>query len=189
MKKGSSLNPGLYLGVFSLAMLMFCKPLSAQIEDANLRKDNILRSHLFFGGGLGLQFGTMTLIEISPLVGYKITPKFSVGISPTYKYYSYNYIGYGKISTNVFGGSIFSRYFIFENVFAHVEYETLAYNTREPYQPTYMQQFNSFFVGGGYNQRIGGNSAMYILVLWNLNDTQYSPYSNPVIRVGFTIGL
>ncbi len=54
---------------------------------------------------------------------------------------------------------------------------------------TEMQQFNSFFVGGGYLQRIGGNSGMYFLVLWNLNDTPNSPYTNPVIRIGFNIGM
>lgn len=148
-------------------------------------------SHLFFGGGLGLQFGSMTLIEVSPLVGYKVTPKFSIGISPTYKYYHYNdYYGPSMdFKTNVFGGSIFSRYVIWENLFAHVEFETLAYNTEVPGYPVTREQYNSFFVGGGYNQPIGGNSAMYILALWNLNDTPDSPYVNPVIRVGFSVGL
>ena len=91
--------------------------------------------------------------------------------------------------TNVFGGSIFSRYVIWENLFAHVEFETLAYNTEVPGYPVTREQYNSFFVGGGYNQPIGGNSAMYILALWNLNDTPDSPYVNPVIRVGFSVGL
>lgn len=189
MKKRDSFKPCLYIAISCMAIFLFSQQVHAQAEEGNIRNDYSFKSHLFFGGGLGLQFGTVTLIEVSPLIGYKITPKFSIGLSPTYKYYSYNYTGYGKISTNVYGGSIFSRYFIFENIFAHVEFETLAYNTREPYQPTYMQQFNSLFVGGGYNQRIGGNSAMYILVLWNLNDTPDSPYINPVIRVGFSVGL
>lgn len=183
----------LYKGVLSLTLIFLSEITLGQIYNPNYRENtkpkNSFASHLYFGGGLGLQFGTATLVEISPLVGYKITPKFSIGVSPTYKYYGYNYAGYGKIKTNVFGGSIFSRYFIFENVFAHVEYETLAYTTREPNQTAYMQQYDSFFVGGGYNQRIGDKSAMYILVLWNLNDTQYSPYTNPVIRVGFSFGL
>ena len=189
----SFFNYYIYTGLLILMLILVSEMTIGQNYEPNYgettKPKNSFASHLYFGGGLGLQFGTATLVEISPLVGYKITPKFSIGVSPTYKYYSYNYYGYGKIRTNVFGGSIFSRYFIFENVFAHVEYETLAYNTREPNQTAYMQQYDSFFVGGGYNQRIGGNSAMYILVLWNLNDTQYSPYSNPVIRVGFSFGL
>ena len=178
----------LYIGIICLLLITCSQTINAQIDVENNQPVNDFKSRLFFGGGLGLQFGSMTLIEISPLVGYKVTPKLSIGVSPTYKYYHYNAY-YGSTSTNVFGGSIFSRYSIFENVFAHVEYETLFYNIQEPGYPTARLQFNSFFVGGGYNQRIGGNSAMYFLVLWNLNDTPDSPYINPVIRVGFSVGL
>jgi hypothetical protein len=181
----------LYIGILCLSLLAFSKTICAQVEAENIQPKNNLKSRLYFGGGFGLQFGYMTLIEVSPLVGYKVTPKLSVGLSPTYKYYKYNDY-YGKnldLKTNVWGGSIFTRYFIFENVFAHVEYETLLYNTQTPGYPETKQQFNSFFVGGGYNQRIGGNSGMYILLLWNLNDTPDSPYINPIVRVGFSVGL
>jgi len=191
MKKRSSNSFYLYVGTLCLSLFSFSHALLAQINTENTRPEYNLKSHLYFGGGFGLQFGSMTLIEISPLVGYKITPKFSVGLSPTYKFYKYNdYYGQNlDLKTNVWGGSIFSRYYIFESVFAHVEYETLLYNIHSPGYPETKQQFNSFFVGGGYNQRIGENSGMYIMVLWNLNDTPDSPYVNPIIRVGFNVGL
>jgi len=181
----------LSISLLGLILILASKIVIGQNYEEKPNPKGSFASHLFFGGGLGLQFGSMTLIEISPLVGYKITPKFSIGISPTYKYYHYNdYYGPNlDLKTNVFGGSIFSRYFIFENVFAHVEYEMLAYNTEVPGYPTTRNQYNSFFVGGGYNQRIGGSSAMYILLLWNLNDTPDSPYVNPIVRVGFSVGL
>jgi hypothetical protein len=191
MKIYSKKFTSLYIGMFVLSMLYFSTAIKAQDNKENTPQKYNLKSHLYFGGGFGLQFGYMTLIEVSPLVGYKITPKFSIGLSPTYKYYKYNdYYGQNlDLKTNVWGGSIFSRYSIFENVFAHVEYETLLYNTQTPGFPEAKQQYNSFFVGGGYNQRIGGNSGMYILVLWNLNDSYNSPYNNPIIRVGFNVGL
>lgn len=172
----------------AIVMLIFSANIIKAQEADNTDTKGDFKSRLFFGGGFGLQFGSVTLVEISPLAGYKITPKLSAGISPSYKYYKYNAY-YGNVKTNVFGGSIFARYSIFENVFAHVEYESLFYNTKEPAQSAYVQQFNSFFVGGGYNQRIGGNSAMFILLLWNLNDTADSPYSNPIIRLGFSVGI
>jgi len=163
----------------------------AQMDVENKRPENDFKSRWYFGGGFGLQFGYMTLIEVSPLVGYMVTPKLSIGLSPTYKYYKYNdYYGANlDLKTNVWGGSIFTRYFVFENVFAHVEYESLLYNEQVPGYPEIRNQYNSFFVGGGYNQRIGGNSGMYILLLWNLNDTPDSPYINPIVRVGFSVGL
>ena len=177
--------------LFTLLLGLFVNPLNAQVNTEDFNQKGNFRSRLFFGGGFGLQVGSVTLIELSPLVGYKVTPKFALGLSPTYKYYKYNdyYGSSNDLSANVWGGSIFARYSIFQNVFAHVEYETLYYNTQLSGNPYYLRQYNSFFVGGGYNQQIGGNSAMYFLLLWNLNDTPESPYINPVIRIGFTIGM
>jgi hypothetical protein len=191
MKKRFANSFFIYIGILCLSFLSLPLSLKAQINTEDTHPEYNLKSHLYFGGGFGLQFGYMTLIEVSPLVGYKITPKFSVGLSPTYKYYKYNdYYGQNiDLKTNVWGGSIFSRYYIFESVFAHVEYESLLYNTHSPGYPETRQQFNSFFVGGGYNQSIGFNSGMYIMVLWNLNDTPNSPYVNPIIRIGFSVGL
>jgi hypothetical protein len=191
MKNRASFPTLLYVLFFSILILLITNSSKAQINTDDNRQKGNFTSRLFFGGGCGLQFGSVTLIELSPLVGYKVTPKFSLGVSPTYKYYKYNdYYGPSNdLSTNVWGGSIFARYSIFQNVFAHVEYETLYYNTKVSGNPEYMQQYNSFFVGGGYNQQIGQNSAMYFLLLWNLNDTPDSPYINPVIRIGFSVGM
>jgi len=123
MRTRIGFNHYLYTGVLSLFLFFFILPAKGQYTNENKAQKPDFKSRLFFGGGFGLQFGSTTLIELSPLVGYMITPKFSVGISPTYKYYHYN-APYGAVNTNVFGGSIFSRYSIFQNVFAHVEYET-----------------------------------------------------------------
>lgn len=181
----------LYIGILCLSLMVSTQVVYAQMDVENKRPENDFKSRWYFGGGFGLQFGYMTLIEVSPLVGYMVTPKLSIGLSPTYKYYKYNdYYGANlDLKTNVWGGSIFTRYFVFENVFAHVEYESLLYNEQVPGYPEIRNQYNSFFVGGGYNQRIGGNSGMYILLLWNLNDTPDSPYINPIVRVGFSVGL
>ena len=44
-------------------------------------------------------------------------------------------------------------------------------------------------VGGGFSQRIGLYSSVSFMVLWNLNETYTSPYSNPVFRIGFNAFL
>jgi len=93
--------------------------LTAQNDNPDYKPENSFKSRLFYGGGLGLQFGSATLIEIAPVIGYKITPKFGIGIGPTYKYYSYEYYNVPNthITTNVYGVSLFARYF------------TIAYNS------------------------------------------------------------
>src|SRR5512140_133343 len=53
-------------------------------------------NNVFTGGTLGLQFGSQTLIDISPMIGYMPFKNFSIGLDPTYKYYHfrdiYNYL-------------------------------------------------------------------------------------------------
>jgi hypothetical protein len=191
MKNRSKNHYGIYICLVSLTIILFLQSAQAQIEEGNVETKSDFKSHLFFGGGFGLQFGSVTLIELSPLVGYKITPKLGIGLSTTYKYYSYNnsYYTSSRLENNVYGGSIFARYMILENIFAHAEYESLFYNIKVSGYATERKQFNSVLVGGGYRQQVGENSAMNLMVLWNLNDTQDSPYTNPVIRIGFTIGM
>jgi len=140
----------------------------------------------FVGGNLGLQFGTVTFIDISPLIGYRFTEKFSAGTGITYRYYSYNDKTY-NFSTSVYGGRVFGRYFILENLFAHTEYESLSLERFDLRNKRII--VNSLLAGGGYRQALGERSFIELLALWNFNESVYSPYTNPIIRVGFNIGL
>ncbi len=146
---------------------------------------------IYTGGGIGLQFGTQTFVNISPLVGYRLTEKFSVGLSATYLYYRYkDYNPAYSYSSNIYGGSVFSRYLIFENLFAHVEYEVLRLEARDNVSRLLgTKDITSILVGGGYRQMIGDRSSINLMLLYNLNETTYSPYQNPIIRISFGIGI
>ncbi len=147
-------------------------------------------SRVFVGGNLGLQFGNPTLIDISPLIGYRLTEEVDAGVSLTYKYYSgsYNYsTGKQEFNTNIFGGGIFSRYNFTEYLFAHGEIEYLNFDMEDNYNGIIENRnigVTSIFVGGGIKQ-----SFATIMLLYNLNETVNSPYTNPIIRIGFTFGL
>lgn len=138
---------------------------------------------VYFGGNLGLQFGNYTFINIAPIVGYKVTEKFSVGAGPSYIYLKDRYYNY---STSIYGGNVFARYFIFKDLFAHTEYEVLNGDWKGT-----GNRFNltNVWVGGGYRQRVGMAGSFMILALWNINESIYSPYSNPVISAGFAVGF
>ncbi|MFZ4402347.1 MAG: hypothetical protein ACOYO1_20135 [Bacteroidales bacterium] len=159
-------------------------------------------SRVFTGGNLGLQFGSVTLIDISPMIGYRVTEEIDLGISLTYKYYNYkDYYVYSQtqtydLKTNIFGGGIFGRYHFTENLFAHLEVEYLDF-TIDTYtvlnngivKDKEKVGITSVFVGGGYKQEIGSNSFFTFMILYNLNESVNSPYTNPIIRAGFGIGL
>ena len=159
----------------------------------------------FVGGNLGLMIGHVTLIDVSPFVGYMLTERFAVGTGATYKYYrirNFHYDFYQNryyhFKSHIFGGPVFARYYIVRDFFAHSEYEYLRFRNEiyvnNPAGQRYDRQYrfenvHSMFVGGGYRQRFGSGNAFEIMLLWNLNETLNSPYENPIIRMGFAIGL
>jgi hypothetical protein len=181
---------------FLLLMLMFVSIYPAVAQGLPEEQQDYKpkwNERLFYGGGLGLQFGNMTLVDISPMIGYKLTPRIGVGLNPTYKYYAYrNYYGTdADLKSNVFGCGVFGRVLILDNIFAHAEYEYLYFKTKETYTQTkkYSTEYQSVLIGAGYRQAVAQNAFMYLLVLWNINETIDSPYNNPVIRAGFSIGF
>lgn len=143
---------------------------------------------VYFGGNIGMQFGSSTLIEVSPLVGYRITPKFSAGVGITYQYFHYRYNRY-NIETNVYGGRVFGRYFFMPFLFGHVEYEYLNLEAFDFYPQRRRVDVGSLLGGGGYAQQLGPRSAIIAMILYNFTESVYTPYTNPIVRIGVTFGL
>ncbi len=148
-------------------------------------KKTPFRDRLFFGGGLGLQFGDITIIDVSPLIGVNITDALRGGIGFTYWYFEDSRPGI-EFNTTILGGRSFAQHDIYESVFAHLEVEML---NGEFALQTEAITITSIFIGGGYRAMIGGRSFFNALLLYNINDSVYSPYQNPVIRVGFGFGI
>ena len=142
--------------------------------------------NLVLGGSFGLQFGTITIVDISPTIGYLFTENWLVGVGARYLYYEERFNGF-TFKSSFYGGGAFSQYFFFENFLAHVEQEFLSIEDFENFGERRI--VSSTFVGGGYRSLIGGNSFISLLLLYNLNDSRFSPYTNPVLRVNFGIGL
>lgn len=155
----------------------------------------------YFGGnfGFGASSGTgysSTYLNISPIVGYKFTDRIIAG--PGFIYQSF--VTKVKspsftIRSQDYGWKLFGRYFILENIFAHVEPEWLSMEywdgSIDASNKPVTNRINVFsmFVGGGYRQMIGENTGIDLLFLYNINDNIYSPYSNPILRLGFGLGF
>lgn len=149
-------------------------------------------SRFFVGGGLGLQFGSVTIIDVSPHAGYMFTDQLAGGVGITYQYFNDNRYK-PAYSTSIYGARIFSRYYFFENLIAHIEYEYQNYDQylAGPVMPGTPERIgvHNVYLGGGYRQIVGGRTGVSILVLWNVNETIYSLYTNPIIRMGVDVGL
>jgi hypothetical protein len=115
--------------------------------------------------------------------------------------------------SHIYGGSVFTRYFfsgidipVIENMYLHGEVEPLIFqsdytlvpgtsgNFIDAYNNYYVKEtdkisITSIFLGGGLRQMISENSFLYIEALWNFNEDLYSPYDNPRIRIGISVGI
>ena len=187
-------------------------------QESQKKKGHEFWHRVSVGGNLGLQFGTVTAINISPEVMLRVVDQFHLGVGFSYDYLqSKKYFWddpnqqYLDFKANVYGGRVFARYYLrslFDNfvgnLFAHAEYEYLYYTRPfkldpsgtiyDPFGYTYNRgkdflEINSLFVGVGYEQPFTERAFMDILILYNINDTYISPYSNPVFRLGFGFRL
>src|SRR5688572_11858407 len=101
---------------FRLAFLLLAFPLLLHGQEAQYSEN--FSDRLFFGGNFGLQFGSYTYVDISPMVGYKITERLAAGVGATYIYYSVDDHVYNlNYKTHIYGGSIFSRFRVTEQFF------------------------------------------------------------------------
>ncbi len=151
-------------------------------------------SKFSFGGGLGLSFGRITNIEISPRVSYRALPRLSVGVGASYIYYNNKYYHY---ESNIYGLSSFASFDIVKdlrNIFPTknpsslvLHFETNWLNLPPEMDFTANPQRNNRFwlvqpqIGLGLKIPFGTKSYGVLFILYNINEQIYSPYQNPVL--------
>ena len=183
----------IHLIIYKLILVLFFSAYSqVGVAQTNPQNDNspiFDKSKFYIGGNLGLSFGSVSLIYIAPVVTYDITEDFHVGVGASYEYYSNrNFNPIYNIST--YGGKAFARYYLFQDLFAHVEFDKYYYKDSY-YNPgnTPLLSVNKMYAGGGYRQWIGANAYTTIMLLFDLTNNNYILGENPIIRVGMAFGL
>jgi hypothetical protein len=164
-----------------LFILLLTQSMKAQDYSTDRNDSLKLKDRIFFGGNLGLQFGGFTYIEIAPIMGLHLTEKIDIGSGILYTYSKNNVDLY---TNQLYGANIYGQATIFKPVIAHAQFEILQDNFRAATGEISSQWFQAVLVGGGIKQPIGERGYSYLLVLWNLNNSYDSPYSNPIIKVG-----
>ncbi len=85
----SHMERTLHLAAVCLLMI-FNASAQNPADSTSARDPRPLKDRFWFGGGLGLNFGTVTAIQVEPMVGYYLDRKnkVSVGTGISYWYYS-----------------------------------------------------------------------------------------------------
>jgi len=165
-------------------------------QASKTKKENSQPSKWYYGGNLGFGFSSNYFsISVQPIVGYKVTPQFSLGGKIGYTYWSNSSVDPTFNSSN-YGGSIFSRYRIIPQLYAHAEFAYWSFENAYFVPDISNYQTERVWVpflllGGGYSQMISPNVWAYAEVLFDvLNDTN-SPYEewDPFISFGVGVGF
>lgn len=150
-----------------------------------------LKDRLYFGGGFGLSGGQdgygnrYFYFAVNPIVGYMVTPRFSVGTGVSWQRYSYSEPV--KLKLDQYGVSPFARY-NFGQLFAYGEYNLINTPTFVNPDSESRRNFDRLLLGLGYSQPIGKRGAINAMalydVIYNVDDRAFaSPW---VFRVFFS---
>jgi hypothetical protein len=143
-------------------------------------------SKIYWGGALGFSFwGDYSRIAIEPLVGYKLTPKLSLGAKLRYEYINDRRSG-SDYSSHNYGASIFSRYRIVLPLYVHAEFAYMSYD-----YSLGREEVPFLLLGGGYSQPMGKNAWAFVEILFDVIQDENSPYKDwePFISIGVSVGF
>ena len=154
-------------------------------------------SKWYYGGNIGFSFwNDYFYLGVYPLVGYKVTPKLSLGAKVGYAYISDDrYEPFPALKTSNYGGSLFSRFRIIPQLYAHAEfaywsYENISsFNTLENTYNTERYWIPYLLLGGGFSQNIGPNTWAFVEVLFDVINDENSPYESGAPFVSFGVGV
>jgi hypothetical protein len=162
---------------FAVAVLA---ALLATAQSSSGKDERSLADRLWFGGGVGLSFGTFTAVQLDPMVGYKVDKegRFMAGVGGSYWYFRDNRFTVPYDFT-AYGYRTFTRYRFIENAFAHAEFlhmnvESNRFGLFSEIQPRIWVPH--LLVGGGYIQSMGGRSGIFIQVLFEVIQDPNSIY-------------
>jgi hypothetical protein len=175
----------LILGI--LFLLAFSGGLRAQY----LENDSLPSNRFFWGGDLGLSFGSYTYFAVNPIVGYRLTNRLSAGVGVNYTYSSYDYYNY---KGSMYGGNTFASYTIVKNIgdilpiyegagiLLYGEYSILNISDYYDFPGTSIKWVGTSLAGVAFQTPIGPKSYAMLMILYNFSESRINPYPNPVIK-------
>jgi len=139
------------------------------------------------GGGIGMGFGDVRFADLSGIVGYDITPRWSAGTRVSYRNTTVEQSG-RDVTTSDYGAGVFATFGVKGPFFLQAEYEYLNYEFVDFDASSERDDFESVLLGGGFSHALTPNSTLFFAALYNLSyddSDEPSPYDDPyVIRFG-----
>lgn len=167
-------------------MLMISGSVFSQVSAGTTAENN---NRWTFGGGIGLGFGSNSsfYLQASPRAGYRLTNDLEAGVMGSVSWQTSDFY-----KSTMFGVGPFANYYIARSFYVGASLQHYFINYQDKYYDyAVSKEETALYLGGGYMQKIGGNSYMQIgvmyNVLWKENESVFS--SGLIPSVGFVVGL
>jgi hypothetical protein len=173
-----------------LAILMMMAAASSAQRPIDENSPPAWKERVYFGGGLGLNGGTdgygnrYFYYGLTPIIGYMVSQKFSVGTGITWQHYSYPDFN-PKFTIDQYGVSPFLRYNLGQ-LFLYTEYNLINTPTSGNSE---RKNYDRLLLGLGYSQPLGSSrGALHVMGLYDvLYSQQERAFASPwVLRVFFS---
>ncbi len=184
--------------LFIAAFTFSCVVLCAQDED---KSKGFTKEKLFAGGSFGLSFGSYTLLNLAPQVGYRFNKYLSSGVGINLLYVSQkekdNYGNdYRKVVQGITGLNFFARFYPTQKILIQIQPEgNYIFGKQIFYQPvkeTYKLDAEivpSLLAGGGLVVPTA-KGAFITTVMYDVLQKVNSPYGNrPIVNVGYNFNF
>lgn len=177
-----------------MCLLISALALSAYAQDEEEEpKKGFDKEKLFFGGNLGLGFGShQTYINVSPQAGYRFNDYLAAGAGINFIYSSYKYDWLSlRQNLGVAGLNIFGRVYPVQFILVQVQPELNYVWGKEKYDNGTEFKLDSRFVpsllvGGGAAIPMGGRGAMIVMLQYDLLQRPLNPYGeNAFLTIGY----
>lgn len=147
-------------------------------------------SPVFFGGNFGLNFSNnYWLVNVSPMIGYRLTPPLSIGAGLIYQYERDSRL---KYRVHSYGINTFVRYDLSNTlmkdipfgIFFQTDYDGTQNNIRYDNFPSYNKFINRLFLGAGAISAVG-RSRIFVMLSFDMLNLNDSDGVVPLVRGGF----
>ncbi|MEP7256841.1 MAG: hypothetical protein ABI687_00590 [Flavitalea sp.] len=161
------------------------------------------RNKLFIGGNFGLNFGSSTLVNLSPQIGYRFNRYFAAGVGINGQYSSFRTSVFNDGSTarresyGVAGLNVFGRVYPIEQVFLQLQPEAnytwgkiKDYTTSPASEGKLPGKMVPSLLAGAGGVIPAGRGGFIILAQYDLLQNNRTPYGDKVFfSFGYNFGL